>query len=87
VGRDRQTLRCAVTAGSATIRCPGALPARARFDLVAGAGVPAGTFLAAKVNADEGTLSRPFGGQTGMADLAFHHEQRNFLVQFALPVN
>jgi hypothetical protein len=85
------TLQCQVTQGSTTVgsTTPGAFLLRTARDLVTGGfgALPAETVVASKASDDQVTLSQPWAGSTGTASLTFHHEQRNYCVQFQLEVH
>ena len=89
VGRDAEMIAATVTAGSATITAPGrARPflARTTHDRVHDA---AGAEYLVTAHAADGssvTVSPVWAGATGTSTLGFAHEQRNYLVQFSLPV-
>ena len=88
VGLDQETIDCSAASGSAEITAgaAGAFAGRTVGDLVSGPGVPAGTVVIAKSSDEAMTLSQSFTGQDGAASLSFHHDQRNYCVQFELPV-
>jgi hypothetical protein len=86
VGYDRETLPCQVTMGSADVTVSGSMQARAVMDRAAGASLAAGARIAAMPAANRLTLSVPWTGATGTADLSFWHEQYNYAVAFELPV-
>jgi hypothetical protein len=91
VGIDAETIACAVQNGSTSVSCPGmaALQYRSQYDVVSqkgGTGVAQGTIVAAIGDANDLTLSRPFSGPSGMTELSFSHDQKNYLVQFTLAV-
>ena len=86
VGYDAEKLQVQMTSGSAEATAgAGAFAGRAGRDLVEAAGLPRGTSVVA-INAGALTLSSPWSGPTGVAELAFHHEQRNYCVHFSLEV-
>jgi hypothetical protein len=88
VGLDQETLDCGTTGGSALITAvTGAAFARRTVgDVVSGPGVPADTVVIAKASDDALTLSQAVSGPGGPAALSFHHDQRNYCVQFEIPV-
>lgn len=88
VGYDQETVACNVTQGSnvVTAMAPGSLDARARTDLATGAFFASDAVVMAK-NGDALTLSQPWNGATGQAMITFRNDQRNYAVQFAMPVN
>jgi len=48
--------------------------------------LPAGTVVLRKNSNQQMTLSTPWPGPTGTADLTFHHDQHNYCVQFEMSV-
>src|SRR5260370_19111457 len=78
VSWDAETIPCAVTTGSTrvTSKTAGAFRARGPRDLASAAGLTADTMIAAKTSDSELTLSQPWTGATGSADLLFHTDQR-----------
>lgn len=86
VGYDYEKRPCQVTMGSTDVTVNGVLTGRAVFDWVSGASVSPGTRIAAFPAASRLTLSKPWTGATGTADLSFWHEQYNYAVAFELPV-
>lgn len=87
LGYDAQTISCDVQQGSATITAtfPGSLVQRSTTDIVAGQGLIDDTVVMAR-SGDTMTLNHPWTGASGSVMLAFHADQRNYAVQFALPV-
>jgi hypothetical protein len=86
VGYDAEKIQAQVTNGSPDIKgSAGAFVRRAGRDIVTATGLAAGT-IAAAVNGDTITLSAPWTGATGMAELAFHHDLYNYCVQFSMAV-
>jgi hypothetical protein len=86
VGYDAEKLLVHVTSGSADVTLDaGASAGRAGRDLVEAAALAQGTRVVA-INADALTLSSPWSGPTGMAELAFHHDQHNYCVHFSVDV-
>jgi hypothetical protein len=85
---DAETIPCAVTAGSArvTSKTAGAFHARGPRDLASAAGLTAGTMIAAQASDSDLTLSQPWTGASGSADILFHTDQRNYCVAFELAV-
>ncbi|WP_052374605.1 hypothetical protein [Chondromyces apiculatus] len=84
-GQSKQTVMSTVTSGSAQITGPaGAFAARAVGDLVSGGGLPEGTVVLTKASNEALVLSQPFPGASGAADLTFHHDHRNYCVQFEM---
>jgi hypothetical protein len=85
-----ETLTCQVTQGSTVVASTtaGAFLLRTARDVVAGGfgGLPAETIVASKDSDDQLTLSQAWTGPSGTATLTFHHEQRNYCVQFQLEV-
>ncbi len=88
VGYDLQTIECNVTNGSRIVTsvASGAFAGRTGHDVVQGCDVPEDTVVKNKDNAQQLTLSTPWPGATGTAFLTFHHDQRNYCVQFELQV-
>jgi hypothetical protein len=89
MGVDAETIPCAVTSGSAQIqaRTPGGFRTRDGRDLViAGDGLKPETIVVSKASDSALTLSQPWTGPTGTANLAFRNDQRNYCVSFELPV-
>jgi hypothetical protein len=88
VGRDAETIACHVTQGSATLTsvAPNGFSRRSPLDDLAGQGLPASTIIATKTSDSQVTLSQPWSGATGTADITVHHDQRNYAVHFELPV-
>jgi hypothetical protein len=87
LGYDAETIACTVQQGSTAIveATPGALAQRSTTDLVTGAGLAEGAVVTAR-SGDNVTLSQPWTGASGTVMLSFHADQRNYGVQFALPV-
>ena len=87
VGSDRAVIRARVTRGSAMVTgvAADAFAARGARDLVEGAGLMGETTVATRADGAV-TLSRSWMGATGEADLTFHSDQRNYCVQFEMPV-
>jgi hypothetical protein len=77
-----------VTKGSAVITstAPGAFAARGVRDVVAGTGLTKGTVVLDKASNDQLTLSSPWTGVSGTAQLVIHHDLRNYAVHFSLTV-
>jgi len=88
VGLDSEQVDCNVTDGSAVITpvTANALRKRSIHDLVTGSGFPAGVVVTGRNGADGLTLSQPYDGPPGPVKLTFAHEQRNYLVQFEMPI-
>ena len=85
VGIDAQTLQAQVTQGSTTIS--GIFAYRAAWDRVTGGALPGETVvLAVDSTYSDITLSNPWPGASGTAQLTFWHEQRNYCVDFQLNV-
>jgi hypothetical protein len=86
-GYDAETIACDVQQGSATIvaTVAGSLVQRSTTDIVAGQGLIDDTVVMAR-SGDTLTLNHPWTGASGTVMLAFHADQRNYAVQFALPV-
>lgn len=89
VGWDAQTIPCSVISGSprVTSQQPNAFRARGPRDLaVSGAGLPADTIIGAKTSDSDVTLSQPWAGASGSADITFRSDHRNYGVAFEMPV-
>jgi len=86
-GYDAESIEAQLTNGAATATAttPGAFAKRAGRDVVAAAGLPAGTIVQTLAG-DTITLSSPWTGATGKVTLAFHHDQHNYCVHFAQDV-
>ncbi len=85
VGVDAETLTVQVTEGSTTIQ--GLFNYRAVWDRVAPGELPRETVvLAIDPTSSYLTLSNPWLGPTGSAELMFSHEQRNYCVDFQVTV-
>lgn len=85
VGASAEALDCQTTAGSPNIVCSQGLDRRALYDVVTpGDSAIVGLSLSDHTTA---TLSAPWAGATGTNTLSFHHEHRNYLVSFSLPVS
>jgi hypothetical protein len=84
---DRAAVRVRVTSGSATVLGveANAFAARGLHDRVEGVGLPGGAAVQARA-AGSVTLSRTWAGPSGEATLTFASDQRNYCVQFELPV-
>ena len=89
VGYDAETLPANVTAGSATVTSSSAtgFERRTGFDDVTGTNLAAGTVVLTADTNSQLTLSAPWTGATGTTMLSFHHDERNYCVHFAMPVN
>ncbi|HEX3693924.1 MAG TPA: dockerin [Polyangia bacterium] len=88
VAVDAQTIRCTVTSGSAQVqaRTPGSFRTREGRDLATGAGLKPETIVVTKTSDSAMTLSQPWTGSSGTADLAFRNDQRNYCVSFEMPL-
>ncbi len=88
VGYDAETIRCNVTQGSPVVTsvAPNGFARRAGRDDVTGASLAAETVIAQKTSDAQVTLSQPWSGPSGTADLSMHHDQHNYAVHFELPV-
>jgi len=85
VGVDTETLVVGVTHGSPS--ATGLFTYRALWDRVTGDSLPAGTVVLAIDPSNAAlTLSQPWSGQTGNAELTFWHDQRNYCVNFQMQV-
>lgn len=84
VAYDIETITVQVSSGSPTVTSPvtNAFLGRTGHDLVEGAEVPDGTIVESKDSGQRLTLSNPWPGATGTADLTFHHDLHNYCVQF-----
>jgi hypothetical protein len=82
-GYDVETVELDVTNGSASIS--GLSARRAALDRVNGEGLPEGTVLLGMAWGN-GTLSAPWSGATGKAELTFRHNHYNYCVHFAIEV-
>jgi hypothetical protein len=89
VGYDIETLTVNVTNGSTKITstAPNAFLTRAGRDVIDSCFLPEGTSVKRKNSNTQLTLSNPWSGSSGTADLTFHHGQHNYCVQFELPVS
>ena len=87
IGYDAEAIACNVQQGSTTILAatPGGLAQRSKTDIVTGSGLAGDAVVKAR-SGDTFTLSQPWTGASGTVMLAFHADQRNYGVQFALPV-
>lgn len=88
VGYDIETINVNVTNGSTTITSvgPNGFITRAGRDVVDSDTLPDGTIVKRKNSNTQMTLSNPWPGPSGTADLTFHHDQHNYCVQFETPV-
>jgi hypothetical protein len=88
VGYDIQTIAANVTNGSPDISSvmPNAFITRAGRDVVESPLLPDGTIVKHKNSNSQMTLSTPWPGLSGTADLVFHHDLHNYCVQFEMPV-
>ncbi len=88
VGYDAEVIRCNVTQGSTSVTsvAPNGFSRRAGRDDVAGASLPSDTIVASKLSDGQITLSRPWSGPSGTADLSMHHDHHNYAVHFEMPV-
>jgi hypothetical protein len=90
VGRDAEKISSTVTAGSATITAgtAGAKPflARTTHDRVHDASGAEYIVTAHAADGSSVTVSPVWAGASGTVTLDYAHEQRNYLVQFSLPV-
>jgi hypothetical protein len=85
-GSDAEDIDTVVTQGSSDISSatPGAFVRRTAGDLLTGAGVPAGTAIAARVSNDQLTLAAPWPNASGTVPAHYHHNQANYCVHFAM---
>ncbi len=88
VGYDLETISCNVTTGSPVITSvvTNGFIGRIGRDDVDSDVLPVGTVVLRKNSNQQMTLSTPWPGPTGTADLAFHHDQHNYCVQFEMSV-
>src|SRR6266849_4423868 len=88
VGYDIETITANVTNGSPDVTSvmPNAFITRAGRDVVESALLPDGTIVKRKNSNSQMTLSTPWPGPSGIADLIFHHDLHNYCVQFEMPV-
>jgi hypothetical protein len=88
IGVDSETIACVVTSGAAQIQSmvAGAFHARGERDLAGGAGLSGETIVLTKASDSAMTLSKPWSGPSGTADIAFHNDQRNYCVSFEMAV-
>jgi len=88
VGVDVETIRCNVEHGSpiATAAGNALFSARTRRDVVQGSGLAVGTIVTEISSSTALTLSSPWDGPTGEADLTFRYDERNYAVAFRLAV-
>ncbi len=88
VGIDADTIPCQVTAGSTQVRAMTANAFRSHGgrDLALAPGLPPDTIVVSKTSDSELTLSKPWSGASGMAELRLRSDQRNYAVVFELPV-
>ncbi|MEP7120032.1 MAG: dockerin [Byssovorax sp.] len=87
IGYDAQTIACTVVQGSTTITAavPGGFDQRSITDVVTDPGAADDTVVMSR-SGDTLTLSHPWKGASGAVMAGFHADQRNYGVQFALPV-
>ncbi len=86
VGYDAEKIQAQVTNGSPQIKgSAGAFVRRAGRDIVAATGLAAATIVNT-IMADTMTLSAPWTGPTGMAEIALHHNLYNYCVHFSMAV-
>jgi hypothetical protein len=88
LGADVETISCSVTQGSTSIECTGAnsLATREWHDIVTGTGLADDTVVVTTDKATKATLSNPWTGSSGTAQLKFAYDLRNYAVQFDLAV-
>jgi hypothetical protein len=88
VGYDIETIPVRVINGSKKIvsAAPNAFITRAGRDVVDSDMLPEGTIVEHKYTNSQMTLSAPWPGASGTAELTFHHDLHNYCVQFELPV-
>lgn len=87
VGYDAFDVDVTATAGSTTLTAvtPGAFAGRTTRTLVSPAGGGAPVMIVG-IAGDTLTLASPWAGQSGTTKVTIHDDQRNYAVQFALPV-
>jgi hypothetical protein len=87
VGSDLSVIRARVTNGSPVVAgiATSAFAQRGVRDLVSAPGIAGETIVTARTDTAV-TLSRPWTGLTGEASLTFRSDQRNYCVQFEMPV-
>ena len=88
VGLDAESISCAVTSGSAQVQAktPNSFRVHGDRDIAEGAGLKAETIVVAKASDSAMTLSQPWTGPSGTADITFRGDQRNYCVSFETPV-
>ncbi len=88
VGYDIETITANVTNGSPTITsgASNGFITRTGRDVIDSDMLPDGTIVKRKNSNTQMTLSNPWPGPIGTADLIFHHDQHNYCVQFEIPV-
>ena len=87
-GYEKDTISCSVVAGSQVISPAGQtnFASRSALDVASSPNLPADTVVAVKNSDNLVTLSSPWGGITGSAELTFHNDLHNYAVEFFLPV-
>jgi hypothetical protein len=86
VGYDAEKIQVQVTSGMTQVKgATGAFARRTGRDVVTGTGLAAGTIVVSMM-ADTMTLSAPWTGASGMAELSFHHDLHNYCVHFSMAV-
>lgn len=89
IAYDAETITANVTNGSAVVTSAtsGAFARRAPRDVVTHAdGLATDNIIQAIASTSQLTLSAPWTGATGTAELAIHHDLRNYAVHFSMPV-
>lgn len=88
VGWDAETLPCTVEHGAALVTTAGdaTFARRTLRDVVAGAELAPDTIVTARTSSTVLTLSSPWTGPSGTANLSFRYDQRNYAVAFQLSV-
>jgi hypothetical protein len=88
VGYDAETITCNVENGSATISAAtaGGFARRTGWDVVSGGSLSPTAIVVSQDSDDQITLSEPWQGASGTAELSFHHDLYNYCVHFALDV-
>jgi hypothetical protein len=86
MGYDAEKIQAQVTNGSNQVKgASGAFVRRAYRDVVSGTGLAPDTIITL-INADTLTLSAPWTGASGMAELSLHHDESNYCVIFSMAV-
>jgi hypothetical protein len=88
VGADEEVIAVELTNGSsiATRVVEGAFKRRTAYDIVTGPGAPEDLVVLSQDSDNQLTLSKVWPGESGVVNLTFRHNQRNYAVHFAMPV-